>query len=43
MDENSFHIKPLIDENEEIEDDFKIEKIRYKSSIDINSKVNSKR
>lgn len=43
MDETSFHIKPLIDENEETEDDFKIEKIRYKSSIDVNSRVNSKR
>jgi hypothetical protein len=33
----------LIDTNEETEDDFKIEKVRFKSSIDVNNRNNSKK
>jgi hypothetical protein len=42
-DEISFKFKPLIDENEETEDDFKFEKVRFKSSIDVNNRNNSKK
>ena len=43
MDNISFKITPLIDDYVENEEDFKLEKVRYKSSIDVNNRVNTKR